>query len=61
MNIRDVLLPWLTISKLRAELSGLHSTAQYLQSLLDETRAQIAKMDGDGDGRIGGSKKKVTK
>jgi hypothetical protein len=61
MNIRDALLPWLTISKLRDELSGLHATAQYLQSLLDEARAQIAKMDGDGDGRIGGSKKKVTK
>jgi len=59
MNIRDAMLPWLTISKLRAELSGLHATAQYLQSLLDEARAQIAKMDGDGDGKVGGSKKRV--
>jgi hypothetical protein len=59
MNIRDTFLPWLTISKLRAEVAGLHATAQYLQSLLDDARAQIAKMDGDGDGRIGGSKRKA--
>jgi hypothetical protein len=61
MNIRDVLLPWLTISRLRSQLSDLHADYHYLQSLLDEARAQIAKMDGDNDGRIGGSKKKVTK
>ena len=61
MNIRDALLPWLTISRLRSELSDLDAEYHWQALLLVEARAQIAKMDGDNDGRIGGSKKKVTK
>lgn len=33
-------------------------TAEQLQAKLDEANAQIAKMDPDGDGKVGGSRRK---
>lgn len=80
MNIRDAMLPWLAISRLRSQLSDLHADYHWLQGTLDEARteiddraretaslqqdvkalrAQVAKFDGDKDGKIGGSKKRV--
>ena len=68
MKLLDVLNPWGQISRLQAELADAKDRVARAKDLLairgnqvEHLEKQIAKFDGDGDGKVGGSKKKAQK
>ena len=68
MKLLDVLNPWGRISRLQAELADATDRLGRAKDLLmirgnqvKYLEEQVAKFDGDGDGKVGGSKKKAPK
>ena len=68
MKLLDVLNPWGRISRLQAELVDAADRLGRAKELgamrghqVEYLEKQIAKFDGDGDGKVGGSKTKAQK
>ena len=68
MKLLTVLNPWGQISRLKAQLADVTDRLGRAKDLLairgnqvEYLEKQVAKFDGDGDGKIGGSKKKAPK
>jgi hypothetical protein len=62
----DIFLPWFALAQARRRIEALRDEKQVLivenctlANSLSFARAQIAKFDGDGDGKIGGSLRRV--
>ena len=68
MKLLDVVWPWGEIARLKAELADATDRLGRAKDLLmirgnqvKYLEEQVAKFDGDGDGKVGGSKKKAPK
>lgn len=53
-----IFLPWRELSRRTSELASCQSIRDDYKARLKAAKDQLAKFDHDGDGKIGGSKKK---
>ena len=58
MTLGEIIWPWGALVRARHDVHHLVDANKWLEKELNELRLQVAKFDGDGDGRIGGSRKK---
>ena len=53
-----IFMPWRELSRRTSELASCQSVRDDYEDKLMAANAQIARFDHDGDGKVGGSKKK---